>query len=105
MDILGITGVAGITVICMLAAQIIKSTSLDTKWLPAICGAMGCLPGILAMNIMREFPAQDYITSAAIGIVSGVAATGAQPDVKQLIAASNQEVDDKESLHIPTAQE
>ena len=93
MDILGITGVAGITVICMLAAQIIKSTSLDTKWLPAICGAMGCLLGILAMNIMPEFPAQDYITAAAIGIVSGFAATGAHQAVKQLSASSNKEVE------------
>lgn len=91
MDILGIAGVAGITVICMLIAQIIKATGIDTKWLPALCGIVGCLLGMAAMKIMPEFPAQDYITAAAIGIVSGFAATGTHQAYKQLSTAGKGE--------------
>ena len=36
------------------------------------------------MIIMPEFPATDYITAVAVGIVSGLAATGANQIVKQL---------------------
>lgn len=34
----GITGVAAVTVLCYLAAQGVKATPLDNKWLPVICG-------------------------------------------------------------------
>ena len=34
--------------------------------------------------VMPGFPAGDAITAAAIGVVSGLAATGAQQAVKQL---------------------
>ena len=81
---MGITGIAAITVICYLAAELIKATALDNKWLPAICGVLGGVLGILGMFIMPEFPGTDYITAAAIGIVSGLAATGAHETVKQL---------------------
>ena len=71
MDIssLGITGVAAITVICLLIGQAVKATRLDNKWIPIICGVCGMALGIAAMYIMPEFPATDYITAAAVGIV------------------------------------
>lgn len=84
MEIMGITGIAAITVICYLAAECIKATVLDNKWLPVICGALGGVLGIVAMFIMPEFPGGDYITAVAIGIVSGLAATGANQIGKQL---------------------
>lgn len=84
MEFMGITGVAAITLICYLAAEAIKATALDNKWLPAICGALGAVLGILAMFIMPEFPGTDYITAAAIGIASGLAATGANQVYKQM---------------------
>ena len=40
--------------------------------------------GVVGMMIMPEFPATDYITAVAVGIVSGLAATGANQIVKQL---------------------
>ena len=43
----GITGIAAITVICYLAAQLIKATPLDSKWLPVICGILGGGLGVL----------------------------------------------------------
>lgn len=40
--------------------------------------------GRSALFIMPEFPGGDYITAVAIGIVSGLAATGANQIGKQL---------------------
>lgn len=86
MDItsLGITGVAAITVICLLIGQGVKASGLDNKWIPIVCGVSGLLLGIGGMFIMPDFPATDYITAAAVGIVSGLAATGINQAVKQL---------------------
>ena len=35
MDV-GMVGVAAITVICYLAAQAIKATKIDNKWIPVL---------------------------------------------------------------------
>ena len=84
MEYLGIAGVAGITVICYLAALGIKQTPLANKWLPTICGALGGILGVAGMYTMPDFPAADIITAVAVGIVSGLAATGADQIMKQL---------------------
>ena len=91
MDItsLGITGVAAITVICLLIGQGVKCTSLDNKYIPVICGAAGGILGVAAMFLMPDYPATDYITAAAVGIVSGFAATGVNQAVKQMGGGSN----------------
>ena len=84
MDILGIAAIPVITVICFLVAEGIKATKLDNKWLPIICGAIGGALGVVAMYVMPEFPAVDVLTAIAIGIVSGLGATGAHQIYKQL---------------------
>lgn len=86
MDItsLGITGVAVITVICFLVGQVVKVTGLDNKYIPVIVGVAGGLLGVAGMFIMPEFPASDYMTAVAVGIVSGLAATGINQVYKQL---------------------
>ena len=86
MDIasIGMASVACITVICYLAALAIKQTPLANKWLPTICGVLGALLGVAAMYInVPDFPATDPLTALAVGIVSGLAATGADQVVKQ----------------------
>lgn len=80
----GITSIAGITVICYLAAQAVKATSLNSKWLPVICGVLGGILGAVGMRCIPDYPAQDIITAVAVGIVSGLAATGANQVYKQL---------------------
>ena len=84
-EFLGIASVAAITVICYLAAQGIKTTSLDNKWLPVICGTLGGILGVVALYVMPDFPAKDILTAIAVGIVSGLAATGAHQIYKQLV--------------------
>ena len=84
MEFMGIVGVAAITIICYLIGEIAKAVPIDNKWIPVICGICGLLLGIAGMFIMSDFPASDYITAAAVGIVSGLAATGADQIMKQL---------------------
>ena len=80
----GIAGVAAITVIAYLIGSAVKATSLNNRWIPSICGTVGGVLGVLAMRIMPDFPATDYITAVAVGIVSGLAATGVNQISKQL---------------------
>ena len=80
----GIAGVAAITVIAYLIGSAVKATTLDNRWIPSICGTVGGILGVLAIRIMPDFPATDYITAVAVGIVSGLAATGVNQIGKQL---------------------
>lgn len=80
----GIVSVAAITVICYLVAQGVKATPLKNKWLPAICGLSGGILGLISMTFMPGFPAADPVTAAAVGIVSGLAATGTNQMMRQL---------------------
>lgn len=80
----GIAGVAAITVIAYLIGSAVKATTLNNRWIPSICGTVGGILGVLAMRIMPDFPATDYITAVAVGIVSGLAATGVNQIGKQL---------------------
>ena len=49
MELMGIMGVAGITVICYFIAAALKLTPLANKWLPSICGLCGALLGIVGL--------------------------------------------------------
>lgn len=84
MDILGIVAIPVITVIVYLIAEAVKATALDNKWIPIICGCCGGILGVVAQYVMPEFPATDVLTAIAIGIVSGLAATGLHQSIHQL---------------------
>lgn len=81
---LGVAGVAVITVICYLVGEIVKVSGVDNKYIPCVVGVAGAVLGIAGMFIMPDFPAGDYLTAAAVGIVSGLAATGVNQITKQL---------------------
>ena len=80
----GIAGVSAITVLCYIIGATIKASHIDNKYIPVICGVLGAALGIAAMYIMPDFPANDAISAASIGAVSGLAATGANQVFKQL---------------------
>lgn len=86
MDIsnLGIVAIPVITVIVFLIVEAVKATPLDNKWMPVIAGGFGGILGVVAMYVMPDFPGSDPLTAVAIGIVSGLAATGAHQIYKQL---------------------
>lgn len=87
MDIssLGIGSVAVITVICFLVGQLAKASNLNNKWIPIICGGVGGILGVIALYVpLADLPANDPMTAFAVGIVSGLAATGINQVYKQL---------------------
>lgn len=76
--------VVAITVICYLVGVLVKTSPLDDKWIPCIVGVLGGALGVVGMYVMPDFPAHDILNAVAIGIVSGLAATGAHQLGKQL---------------------
>lgn len=90
----GIAGVAAITVIAYIVGLIVKASDLNDKWIPIICGVVGGALGIAGMHIMPDFPVSDYISAFAVGVVSGLAATGADQVVKQM--SGEKEIDYKQ---------
>ena len=81
---LGIAGVAAITVIAYVIGLLVKATRLNNKWIPIICAVSGAALGIAGRCVMPDFPAGDVISAAAVGVVSGLAATGLDQTVKQV---------------------
>lgn len=84
MEFMGLAGVAAISVICWLAGEAVKLSPVEDKWIPLICGVCGGLLGLLGMRVMPDFPAEDLMSATAVGIVSGLAATGADQIGKQM---------------------
>lgn len=88
MDItsLGIACVAAITAICFLAGLVVKATPFNNdKYIPIVCGVVGGVLGVVALYTgLPDFPATDPLTAVAVGIVSGLAATGVNQVYKQL---------------------
>lgn len=86
MENMGIASVAAITVLCYLAGLAVKLTPWNNdRLIPVACGAAGLALGLLWFFAgWPDFPAGDPITAAAVGAVSGLAATGADQVYKQL---------------------
>lgn len=76
--------VIAITVICYLIGMIAKAAPIEDKWIPCIVGVLGGVLGVVGMFLMPDFPAKDILNAVAIGIVSGLASTGAHQLGKQL---------------------
>ena len=89
--------VVAITVICYLVAQGVKAVPIDNKWIPVIVGAVGGILGIVGFKCMADFPAADPLTAIAVGIVSGLAATGTNQIFKQLTAKYTDSTDTTEA--------
>jgi len=86
METFGIASVAVITVITYLVGLVGKASSMNDKWIPILCGVCGGLLGAVSYYLapIPDFPAGDPITAIAVGIVSGLAATGLHQAAKQL---------------------
>ena len=78
--------VAAITVITYLMGMAVRASRMDNKWIPILCGLLGGLLGLVSFYLLPipDYPAGDPITAAAVGIVSGLAATGLHQAAKQL---------------------
>ena len=82
----GIASGAAITVICYLVGLIVKAVpGVEDKYIPIACGLAGGVLGVAGLYLaLPDFPARDPLTALAVGIVSGLAATGVNQAVKQL---------------------
>lgn len=82
----GTASVAAITVICYLVGLAVKAMPWDgDRYIPVVCGLAGAGLGLFALYVpVPGFPAGDPLTALAVGIVSGLAATGANQAKKQL---------------------
>ena len=83
-NIFGLVTIPSIMVICYLAAEGVKILPLDNKYIPIVCGLVGGILGVIGMFGIADFPASDYLTAIAIGIVSGLSATGVNQIFKQI---------------------
>lgn len=81
---LNIATVGAITIICYIIGEISKAIGLNNKFVPVVVGIAGGIIGAVAFKIMPNFPAGDIINATAVGIVSGLASTGAHQVGKQL---------------------
>ena len=86
MEYMGMAGVAAISVIAWLVGETVKLLPLDNRWIPVICGICGGGLGMVGMRVMPVFTENDLMSAAAVGIVSGLAATGADQIGKQFRA-------------------
>ena len=84
-NILGIIAVPAITIICYLVGIGVKASPLKEKFIPIIVGVVGAIFGLVAfLTKIPNFPADNFITALAVGIVSGLASTGINQIYKQL---------------------
>lgn len=82
----GIASVAAITVVCYLAGLVVKASPWNNdRYIPIACGLVGGVLGVAGLYLgMPDFPAGDPLTALAVGIASGLAATGVNQAAKQL---------------------
>ena len=78
--------IPSITVICYLFAELFKviifKDESKNKYVPIIVGFLGGVLGLI-MELINPIT-QDYFRSIMIGIISGLASTGANQIFKQL---------------------
>lgn len=83
---IGVASVAAITVVCYLVGLVVKASPWNNdQYIPIACGLVGGVLGVAGLYLgLPDFPAGDPLTAAAVGIVSGLAATGVNQAAKQL---------------------
>ena len=90
--------IPAIVVVVYLAAYFLKLIPGETinRALPAICGVLGLILGLVCYFTMPDFiGAENWLTAAAIGIVSGFSATGVNQVYKQATKGTEVSEDDE----------
>ena len=77
-------GIPAIVVISYMITEVFK-VFIDNKYLPIVAGISGGVLGVLSFVLQIDImPATDIIRALAIGIISGLAATGSNQILKQI---------------------
>ena len=80
-----------IVVICYIAITAIKSTKVESKWYPIISCAIGMLAAVAMYFVLPDFIGASSMIAAIIsGAVSGLAATGSNQVLKQLLKSAEE---------------
>lgn len=84
MDITQMGTVLAIVVITYLIGMGVKQIpSIKDELIPVIVGIAGGILGVVGMYVIPDFPVDDVLNAVAVGIVSGLASTGANQVFKQ----------------------
>lgn len=84
MDISSLGTVVGIVAICYVIGMGCKAYErIPDKWIPFIMALCGGVFGLIGLYTMPDFPAKDMINAIAVGMSSGLAATGVNQMYKQ----------------------
>lgn len=76
-----------IVVMCYLVGILCKTVGKGEidQFIPVICGTVGAILGIIIFFTIPNFiPAENWAVAVAVGIVSGLSATGINQIYKQL---------------------
>ena len=77
-------GIPAIVVISYMITETFKMF-INKKYLPIVAGISGGILGVLSFVLQIDImPATDIVSALAIGIISGLAATGSNQILKQL---------------------
>ena len=83
-DITTLGTVVGIVAICYVIGLGCKAyEKIPDKWIPVIMAVCGGALGVAGLYTMPDFPAGDVINAIAVGMASGLAATGVNQLYKQ----------------------
>ena len=65
---------------------------INNKYLPIVAGISGGVLGVISFVLQIDImPATDILSALAIGVISGLAATGSNQVLKQLIKEGKEE--------------
>ena len=91
MDVTTMGTVVAIVVITYLIGLAVKAFPMvKNELIPVIVGVCGGILGVVGMYVIPDFPAQDILNAVAVGIVSGLASTGADQAYKQLFVKKSE---------------
>ena len=77
-------GIPAIVVISYMITETFKMF-INKKYLPIVAGISGGMLGVLSFVLQIDImPATDIVSALAIGIISGLAATGSNQIIKQI---------------------
>lgn len=79
-----IATVASIIMICYLIGMGVKVSPIPDEYIPIIVGVCGGALGVVGQLVVPGYPADNILDAIAVGIASGLAATGANQIGKQL---------------------
>ena len=77
-------GIPAIVVISYMITETFKMV-INNKYLPVVAGISGGMLGVISFVLQIDImPETDIVSALAIGIISGLAATGSNQVLKQL---------------------